>query len=203
MKPEELDFVYLVGTRGEGEFKIGVTCSPERRLKQLRTQTAVPDLEMIHCVPVVSSLILDGIWVEDYLHHAFRYWCVGGNSEWFTLPPADVELFKTIGTIKNRDDFPQEVVNRFMEEEGESNRRRQRMEETRLKRIVACHTFDVARQAVRESCLTNVYRRAMFIRDINAIESVTRKQREKFIARCDLMREENSKKTPSLHHAHG
>lgn len=163
-------FVYLMGVRADGAYKIGCSARPRRRLKQVRQISRTPLLELVHVVPVTVGPVLDEGWAEAYLHQAFHEFRISRYGEWFALTAPAVELFKSIGPVTTRAAFPPAVVDLF--EWNESfHERSEDMEIARVRRFVHGLPGDEARAAVRDSFISNQWVRASIIRDIDSIEA--------------------------------
>lgn len=81
--------VYLIGSKGREEVKIGISVNPEERLRGL--QTSYPyKLEILACISGGKSK-------EQELHTKFKSYCLRG--EWFKLTP---EISKEFG-IKHQE----------------------------------------------------------------------------------------------------
>jgi hypothetical protein len=103
-------YVYVAGPdRGGsapddfGAYKIGRSARPDQRLVQLRWQTGDDSLPIIHQIAT-----LDAIWLEHYLHVAFRGlrvsnrpWSADRHREWFYLKYRDLAALRSV-KVANR-----------------------------------------------------------------------------------------------------
>lgn len=80
-------WVYLIGTP-EGEYKIGWSISPEKRIEQV-TAPSRGKKELIHVIRCAEATK-----VESILHQVFKNKRI--TSEWFRLTPEDITWIKSI-----------------------------------------------------------------------------------------------------------
>lgn len=77
-------YVYVI--HDNGEYKIGMSASPDKRLKQVRK---TEDAEI-----VLQMLVPDARLVESILHKHFQDKRIGG--EWFSLDTQDIEYIRSV-----------------------------------------------------------------------------------------------------------
>lgn len=91
-------FVYLI--EQNGEYKIGHSADPERRLPQV----ADPErARILHVIPSASPPV-----IEHALHRRFSL--VHLRGEWFALSEADVDLILSVSRTDAVDDLPPELI---------------------------------------------------------------------------------------------
>lgn len=85
-------FIYLVGVRADGAYKIGISNDPAKRLTKIKAQYRGQDLQVIEAAPVT-----DMGRSEAELHEMFS---AKKSGEWFFLNSVDVgkikEIFRTL-----------------------------------------------------------------------------------------------------------
>lgn len=89
-KPQ-VGFVYLLRS-SNGFFKIGKSKNPERRIKQLRKQYDLVEIECICLIPTNHMAQLELDLHSEFLRKRVNY------TEWFLLTPADVEFIKGLAS---------------------------------------------------------------------------------------------------------
>lgn len=110
-------FVYLVGNRSYGWYKIGYSTNPEKRIKTLRHNVPFP-IEKIHVLEVDHAPV-----VENALHSIFQDYRLPPG-EWFSLEQEQVDSFPELA---------------YEEEKRRANRRSASPSEKWWKRYLASH----------------------------------------------------------------
>lgn len=82
-------YVYLMEAVGSPRFKIGLSCQPKRRQKQLNRGQSPYPIERVH-----TSKVSNMGRSEEFLKRAFAPWREHG--EWFELTPDHIELIKLV-----------------------------------------------------------------------------------------------------------
>ena len=85
-KNDQVKFVYLIGCKDNGTMKIGISSSPEKRIKKLQTSVAFA-LELIAKIQGTISL-------EQQLHREFSHLQLVG--EWFKWSEDILQKFKNL-----------------------------------------------------------------------------------------------------------
>lgn len=110
-------FVYLMGVRGDGAYKIGISNNPENRLKKVRQQYPGADLR------VLSAWHVEDMGAEEARAHSL-FPPSKRSGEWFFLSHVDVgklsAFFETLKGSENGTRKPQEPRARSQEPERET-----------------------------------------------------------------------------------
>lgn len=101
-------FVYLMGVRADGAYKIGISNTPANRLKKIRAQYPGQDISVLHSWPVI-----DMGSAEAKAHALFP---TKQSGEWFFLDAVDIrklrDFFKTLKGPENPEVKPQKPLSK-------------------------------------------------------------------------------------------
>jgi hypothetical protein len=114
-------FVYLMGTRSDGAYKIGVSVNPDNRVKKIRAQYPSDPIRVLD-----RTLVQDMGESEARVHQTFAS---KKDGEWFYLDDLDLcklrDIFKTLqGSGKGVDFGPSKADKEERREERDSARKR-------------------------------------------------------------------------------
>jgi len=84
-------FVYLIRPRGHDVYKVGCSIDPTRRLRTIQGKSPSLDLELVAQIYYPQ----EHDRAEDAWHRVFAAWRLPGGREWFALPAAEVERFRS------------------------------------------------------------------------------------------------------------
>ncbi len=93
--------VYLIGVL-EGCHKIGKSNNVNRRIPEFGAKLPVV-LRVVHAIPTA-----DMVWLESYLHMAFRHRRVRG--EWFRLSEEEIGVIAAVCAADSDDDLPPALI---------------------------------------------------------------------------------------------
>ncbi|MGQ2942910.1 MAG: GIY-YIG nuclease family protein [Blastomonas fulva] len=110
-------FIYLMGQRNDGAYKIGASVNPYNRLKKVRAQYRGQDIQVVEqwAVPDMGAIEAD--------LHGFLTRTLGAKTqgEWFFLSPTNIsQLREKVETLKG-DTNPQKPEARNQREKEEAN----------------------------------------------------------------------------------
>jgi hypothetical protein len=92
-------FLYVMGVRSDGAYKVGISTNPTNRVKKVRAQYRGQDISVLAQWPTTDM----GATEAD-LHRFLRENLAKSNEgEWFFLNPPDIEkIGEMVGTLKGR-----------------------------------------------------------------------------------------------------
>lgn len=76
-------FVYAMGAPGDDLIKIGRSANPERRLKQVRADSRILNLALLHVESTENAIA-----AEQWAHRLLSAERIYRNEEWFLVSPA-------------------------------------------------------------------------------------------------------------------
>lgn len=86
-------YIYFIREKGTKRYKIGISKSPTRRLKELQTSNS-KKLELVCCIRGDS-------WFETQIHHLFSHLRCEGGQEWFRADDGMEKYIQKIKAIKD------------------------------------------------------------------------------------------------------
>lgn len=138
-------YLYIMGTRGDGACKVGVSVSPQNRLKKIRAQYRNDDISILETFPTSDMGTL-----EATVHRT-----LGQNQggEWFLLSPQDLQTIREIADPKGSgkgSPFPQKPEARSQKEKIEP--KAQRLETPRAAPEQSVYDRLIAAASIRGPC---------------------------------------------------